>query len=278
MKFTTRRNSRRFTFLCLVLASLLLSAGMFTGVSVEANGNSTITALDASPISTLFGDPITLTATVTANTGTPTGSVEFFDYSTSLGSEPLAAGTAIMSIYTLEPGSHQITASYSGDVNHTASTSPEVWVGVNFRATQTTLTVAPEPSFSGQTVTFTAIVVPDPTSSITPSGTVYFNIQGGTLNRDITGDLDASGTATASLSDLPAGNYAATASYGGMTGYFSSNSTEFSFQVNASGPPRGVGGEVQRIHKPGIFTVWILLVSVLIIGGVILETRRRRED
>jgi hypothetical protein len=277
MKFTARRNSRRFTFLSLVLAGLLLSAGLFTGVSVEANGNSTLTALDVSPSVTTFGDPVTLTATVTANTGTPTGSVEFFDYSTSLGSEPLAAGTAIMSISTLEPGAHEITASYSGDSNLTASTSPVMWVSVFLRFSQTTLIVAPEPSLTGQTVTFTASVVPVPTCSVTPSGSVNFNIQGGGLNRDISGNLDVSGTATANLSDLPAGTYAAIATYLPTNGYYMSSSTEFSFQVNASGPPRGVGGEVQGINKPWKFIAWISLVLVLIIGGVVLAGRRKQD-
>lgn len=278
MKFTVRRNSLRFTFLCLFLASLFFSAGLFTGVSVEANGNSTTTALDVSPFSTIFGDSVTLTATVTANTGTPTGTVEFFDYSTSLGSEPLVAGTATMSISTLEPGSHEITASYSGDGTLTASSSEQKWVSVNLRISQTTLTVAPEPSFSGQTVTFTATVVPAPTCSVLPSGSVNFNIQGGGLNRDITRNLDASGTATANLSDLPAGTFAAIAAYVPTTGYYPSSSTEISFHVNASGPLYGVGGEVQRINKPGILSNCIPLISVLIICGVILAIRRHRVD
>ena len=79
-----------------------------------------------------YGDSITLTATVTAAYGTPTGSVEFYDGSTDLGpgsynvysSTPLGLGVYEGSQWTLTLGpwspalgSHTITAVYSGDNN-----------------------------------------------------------------------------------------------------------------------------------------------------------------
>ena len=68
---------------------------------------------------------VTFTATVTSLTsGTPTGSVEFLDGSTVLGSSTLNSnGTAIYTTNTLTAGLHQITAVYSGDQNFTGATS-----------------------------------------------------------------------------------------------------------------------------------------------------------
>jgi hypothetical protein len=61
------------------------------------------------------GDSVTFTATVTSSGGTPTGSVEFFDGVTSLGTQALnGSGVAAIATSTLTGGSHNITAVYSG--------------------------------------------------------------------------------------------------------------------------------------------------------------------
>jgi hypothetical protein len=67
--------------------------------------------------------PLTLTATVSSPTSTPTGSVNFFDGTTSLGSGTITAGIAHLSVPSLSSGSHSITAVYSGDTNFSTVTS-----------------------------------------------------------------------------------------------------------------------------------------------------------
>jgi hypothetical protein len=74
-----------------------------------------------------FGQTLTLTATVTADapgSGTPTGTVDFFDSTTAtdLGTVTLSSGMASVSMSTLPPGSQTITLSYSGDGNFLAGT------------------------------------------------------------------------------------------------------------------------------------------------------------
>jgi hypothetical protein len=54
--------------------------------------------------------------------GTPTGTVSFFDNGTPLGTATLSAGTATYSTTALPVGSHVITASYGGDPNFAANT------------------------------------------------------------------------------------------------------------------------------------------------------------
>ena len=75
-----------------------------------------------------FGQPVTLTATVTADppsTAVPTGTVDFFDGATNLGTGTLNAGTATFTTSKLAPGVHQsIKAVYSGDgTNFAGSTA-----------------------------------------------------------------------------------------------------------------------------------------------------------
>jgi hypothetical protein len=70
---------------------------------------------------------VTFTATVSAaapGSGTPTGSVTFYDGTTKLGTGTLNGGSAAFTITTLSIGTHSITAVYGGDGNFKTSTSP----------------------------------------------------------------------------------------------------------------------------------------------------------
>jgi hypothetical protein len=129
-----------------------------------------------------FGQPVTFTATVKAvapGSGVPTGTVTFYDGSTILGTDPIyGSGQATISIATLSVGSHTITASYSGDSNFTASTTPALTQTVNQAATKTTVVSSANPSGTGQPVTFTATVATLAPGIGIPTGTVTFSING----------------------------------------------------------------------------------------------------
>jgi hypothetical protein len=56
----------------------------------------------------------------------PTGTVNFMDGTTSLGSAPLSGGVAEFTTSTLSAGSHTISAVYSGDTNFVTATSETV--------------------------------------------------------------------------------------------------------------------------------------------------------
>ena len=56
-----------------------------------------------------FSRPVTFTATVTGTTGTPTGTVTFYDGVNVLGSIGLSAGSAAYTTSALAVGSHSIT-------------------------------------------------------------------------------------------------------------------------------------------------------------------------
>jgi Ca2+-binding RTX toxin-like protein len=84
-------------------------------VNFEVTPFSTSTAVASSLNPSNVGDSVTFTATVTSSGGTPSGSVEFFDGATSLGTATLnGSGQASVSTSTLTSGSHNIAAVYQG--------------------------------------------------------------------------------------------------------------------------------------------------------------------
>jgi hypothetical protein len=88
------------------------------------NALGTSVSLVASPSPGISLDPETLTATLTPSAAT--GTVEFFDGSTSLGTSPVSAGSAQLVTAGLSVGSHSLTAVYSGDPNHSGASSSAV--------------------------------------------------------------------------------------------------------------------------------------------------------
>ena len=73
--------------------------------------------LTSSGGSAVFGQSVSYVATVKA-VGTPEGAITFFDGAVPLATVPVnGSGLATLAITNLPPGSHRITASYSGDAD-----------------------------------------------------------------------------------------------------------------------------------------------------------------
>jgi len=96
--------------------------------TVQQDGSTTTVSSSAG--SPALGQTLTFTAKVAANapgSGTPTGTVDFFDTTTKTdltpGGVPLSSGTATFSTRSLTAGSHTIQASYSGDTNFLTSSA-----------------------------------------------------------------------------------------------------------------------------------------------------------
>ncbi len=86
----------------------------------------TTTNVAASISPTLFGQPVTLTASVTSSAGTPNGgTIQFYDGKTLLGTALLldTFGQTVYTTSTLSVGQHFITAKYSGTGSFAASSS-----------------------------------------------------------------------------------------------------------------------------------------------------------
>ena len=140
---------------------------------------STTTTLSPVSGTHVTGQTVALTATVTpaSGTGTPTGSIEFENGTTNLGSVPLTSGNATATLDTtqLTAGTNTITAVYSGDSTFATSTSQTIAVVVTQASTTTTLTSNLNPSVAGEPVTLTATVSPVSPGSGSPTGTVIFS-------------------------------------------------------------------------------------------------------
>jgi YVTN family beta-propeller protein len=86
--------------------------------------NSTTTALAINPTSSQYGDPVTLTATVTPSAAT--GTINFVEGSIVLGTGTLSGGVATLTTTAIHAGAYTIKADYLGDGNYGDSTSSPV--------------------------------------------------------------------------------------------------------------------------------------------------------
>jgi hypothetical protein len=100
----------------------MANAGGLAHLQVINSANSSTTVTSSLNPSTP-GQAVTFTATVTSGGGAPDGTVTFKDGGTAIGSATLAGGMAALTISSLTPGSHSITAVYGGSASSTASTS-----------------------------------------------------------------------------------------------------------------------------------------------------------
>jgi hypothetical protein len=114
-------------------AELNCSITMTTIVVDTTPTTTTTTTVSSSNNPSTAGESVTFTATVTAgNASTPTGSVEFFDYGTSLGTVALDnGGQASLTTTALPAGSDSITAVYLGAPGFPSSTSAVLTQVVN---------------------------------------------------------------------------------------------------------------------------------------------------
>ena len=163
------------------------SASTAPAVSVIVTGSTqsaTLTTLTASATQVTPGAPYTFTASVIAaapqpNTPKPTGSVSFYVDGAFGAITTLISGTASLSDTQLyiAPGSHVITAIYSGDTNYQASTSASqpLTISQTSNPSTTSLTVSPSTVVQGTAVTVAASVSP---STPTPTGTVQLILDG----------------------------------------------------------------------------------------------------
>ncbi|WP_435769746.1 Ig-like domain-containing protein [Nocardioides sp. SYSU DS0651] len=189
------------------------------------NKAATRTELTSSAPTSVTGQPVTFTATVSVlapGAGSPTGTLVFRDGDTVLGSAPVGAGTGgvgSITVDSLSVGQHAITVSYDGDDDFTGSTD-SVAQRVQRAQTATVLTSSANPSESGAPVRFTATVSPVAPGAGSPGGTVQFTVNGAPLGAAV---ALADGEATSpDFDSLTPGVYRIGAVYSGDPGFVGS--------------------------------------------------------
>ncbi len=95
-------------------------------VSLTVSKATPAVSLVSSANAVFVSNAVVFTANVSSPVGSPTGSVTFFDGTTLLGPAAVTAGTAALSIPSLNVGPHSITATYSGDSNFNTLTTPSL--------------------------------------------------------------------------------------------------------------------------------------------------------
>ena len=212
-----------------------------TAVSQEVDQADTTTAIASSANPSVYGQTITLTATVGipgSGIDPPTGTVTFYNGTTGLGTGTLSVNSsgydvATLDISSLVLGDSTITAYYSGDTNFIGNTTATgVSQTVDQASTTTTLVSSVNPAVYGQTITFTATVSVSSPGAGLPTGTVTFyhgvtSLGTGTLADDGYGN----DVATLDVSTFALGTYTITADYGGDTDFLDSSTATGVSQV-----------------------------------------------
>jgi hypothetical protein len=170
----------------------------------------TTTALSQSAGTTMFGEPLTLTATVTSQSGTPTGAVVFLSDGVTIGSAPLQSGVAAVTIGTLAPATHAIIAGFLGTGVFGNSASSSVPHVVTRGLTKAQIN-ADHATTYGQTLHFTVTVTAQAPAAGQPGGSVTILADGNAI-----GTVPVvNGTATFETALLHAGARSITATYSG---------------------------------------------------------------
>jgi hypothetical protein len=197
-------------------------------ITQQVNKAATTVTVQSSAAPSVFGQPVTFTATVAVQSpgaGAPSGSITFTDGTTVLGAVPVNSGTgfqATLTTSTLSVSQHVIVATYSGDDSFLGSNG-SINQKVNRAQTSTVVASSANPAQSGQGITFTASVAPVAPGAGLPTGTVRFTVNGANLGAPAT---LVNGVATSTtFASLSPGTYAIAATYNGDGNFVNSAGT-----------------------------------------------------
>jgi Big-like domain-containing protein/IPT/TIG domain-containing protein len=232
-----------------------ISEPLMQTVSKASTQLTLVSSLNPAP----YGSAATLKATVKAvapGAGTPAGTITFSDGPTVLTTVQLSGASVSYPLKSLSPGTHEITATYSGDPNNEPSKSPTVTQTIVTASTETALTSSLNPAPYGSSATLKAKVEPVAPAGGTPSGTVVFR-EGPTELATV--PLSSGGVAKYALKTTPPGSYEITATYSGDANYEASESsisqqitkaeTELSLTSTLNPAPYGSSGTLKATIK-----------------------------
>jgi flagellar hook assembly protein FlgD len=238
------------------------TSGTLQDVVNQANSTTTISS---SVEPSVFGEPVTLVATVAVvapGAGTPTGAVTFTIDGTQESPVPLSGGQAAFTISALSTGNHLITATYSGDGNFISSSTSALSQIVNPADTTTAVSTLAEPALFGQPLTIVATVSAVAPGAGTPTGTVIFTIDG-TAQPAVSLN---NGQADLTVSGLGVGSHSITAAYSGDSNFNNSTSAILTQVVSQAGTTTSLSASA----NPAVFgqqVSWVATVSSAVAGA-----------
>jgi N-acetylneuraminic acid mutarotase len=224
----------------------------------------TLTIASAVPNSLVVGQGTLVSFVLTpAGSGPtiPTGVVTISDGAgASCEVAPSAGSCTLIPVAT---GQYTVTATYSGDLDFTGSTSAGVALTVNKAATQASLS-GPTAGVFGQTFPLTATISVSAPGSGVPTGTVTFLDGTTTLG---TAAVNAAGQATLTVPPLAVGTHTVAASYGGDPNFIASATTGQSLVVTKAQTATTITSVVPTVGLVGQPIVIGVTVSVVTPGS-----------
>jgi hypothetical protein len=218
------------------------TAHTVTATVVNGGTPSSSTSLAASPSSPVTNQPVTLTATITAASGSPSGGTVAFGTSqgpfAGCGSQPVTwngtTGTATCQIsFAASSSPGQVFAKFTPtNPSVQGSLGGPVPLSVGEDSTTTALSASNASPNVGQSVTYTATVTPAHAGSAQPSGTVQFE-DGGMPIADCGAQPVSAGAATCTASYGAGGSHSITAMYSGDGNFTGSTSAGQAVNVPA---------------------------------------------
>ena len=127
------------------------------------------------PSPSSLGSNVTLSATVAADSGTPSGSVQFYDGTAPIGSEQTVGtdGVATLTVSTLALGSHTIAAMFTPNSGSNFEPSTGTQDGQHLVGVSPSITSDPTTTFTVTNAgTFTVHTSGSPSASLSESGSL----------------------------------------------------------------------------------------------------------
>jgi hypothetical protein len=196
----------------LTLALVLLTAGLPARSAPAAvqpdapdrgGATSTVTTLSLSVNPVVYGQNVTLTATVVTSPpseSVPTGSVQFGSIGTPITLDGSGQATLTTNTLPAQGAPYSISAVYTSNSSSFAGSSSSASnLSVLQASTATTLSSSANPSVSGQSVTFTVTVAAVFPSTAVPAGEVQLFVNDASLGSAVA--LNGSGQATFAIDD-----------------------------------------------------------------------------
>jgi uncharacterized protein (TIGR03437 family) len=186
-----------------------------------------VLSLTSNLSASVYGQAVTFTAKAASpappGVNLPSGQIQLVDANGVVGTGSMSKGTSVTNVTTLDAGSHQVAASFAGDINWVPAQSTPVPQAIAKAQTAVTLAALPDVSGSPQVTVTANLGVALPGGGV-PGGTVQFV---DAVNNLVLGTAQVvGGAATATLSEPTAGSRTISAIYSGTPNYVNSKSPD----------------------------------------------------
>ncbi|MBO9520057.1 MAG: Ig-like domain repeat protein [Nocardioidaceae bacterium] len=213
----------------------------------------TTTVQSVAPSSSVSGQAVTLSATVTKTSGSDplTGSVTWTEGSTTLGSASLdGSGGASLTLTDLAVGTHNIVATYSGDDVYGGSASSPGSATVAKADVAVELQSSGDNTVTGEAVGFSATVSPVSPGAGTPTGTAQLVVDGNNVGTPVT--LSAGVATFDPVATLGAGNHTVAVSYSGDARFKNGNDALTQHVTQASTTTTLLSGPSPQVEEEAV--------------------------